>query len=245
MEKKLNLLRKIIKSLSGQFTQLMIFLLLLFVFRPVSAGLIYHLIWQLFFAGVLMAAIFNCHHPRSVKIAALCTGVPALVCNWLTFSFPQKWLLMTGHTLAMTFLVICTWSILHMVIIRARVTVETLRGAVCVYFMIGFFFALLYTNTELLNTEAFFMSHEVHDTFARSVYLSEMVYFSFVTLLSIGYGDVVPVAYYAQTFSILEGVIGHFYLAILVARLVAVYSFREEKQLILKHFEKKTHVKKN
>lgn len=245
MEKKLSIFKKLLKSISGQFTQLMIFLLLLFIFRPVGSGLLFHLIWQFFFAGVLVAAIFNCHHPRLVKISALSLAIPALICNWITFVYPEIWLIVLGHFLGMGFLLICTVSILNMVIVRARVTVETLRGAVCVYFMIGFFFALLYTNLDLLNNQTFSISHSSQIAFARSIYLSEMVYFSFVTLLSIGYGDIVPIAFYAQTFSILEGVIGHFYLAILVARLVAVYSFREEKNLILKHFEKKTHAKKN
>jgi hypothetical protein len=239
MEKKISLSKRIIKSVSGQFSQLMVFLLLLFIFRPVEEGIILHLIWQFCFAGVLFSAIFNCHHSHFVKVIATLTGIPALLCNWLTFFYPYKWLIISGHGLAMLFLVVCTCSILHIVIVRAKVTVETLRGAICVYLMIGFFFSLLYTNIELLNTEAFYYSHTINVMFPHNVYLNEMVYFSFVTLLSIGYGDVVPLAYYAQTFSVLEGVIGHFYLAILVARLVAVYSFREEKHLLLKHFEKK------
>ncbi|MES2345099.1 MAG: potassium channel family protein [Chlamydiota bacterium] len=236
---KLSISNRFRKGLSGQFSQLIVFLLLLFIFRPVEGGVTFHLIWQFCFAGVLFSAIFNCHHSRLVKILGVMTGAPALLCNWTAFFIPDVWIVILGHSFGMFFLIVCTCSILHMVIVRAKVTVETLRGAVCVYLMIGFFFTLLYTNIELLNSDAFFYSHRVNEMSSHSAYLSEMVYFSFVTLLSIGYGDVVPLAYYAQTLSILEGVIGHFYLAILVARLVAVYSFREEKHLFLKHFEKK------
>ena len=55
------------------------------------------------------------------------------------------------------------------------------------------------------------------------------MYFSFVTLLTIGYGDITALKDLAQTCSILEGIAGQFYIAILVSRLVAVYSFYEHK----------------
>ena len=59
-----------------------------------------------------------------------------------------------------------------------------------------------------------------------------MLYFSFITLLTIGYGDIVAIKDVGQTATVIEGIIGQFYVAILVARLVAVYSFYSDKRLI-------------
>lgn len=239
MDKKQKLFPRILKKFSGQFTQLMVFLVLLFIFRPANRTMLFNITWQLLFAGVLFAAIFNCHHSRLVKTCALLTGVPAVLCNWASFVYTEEWVIVFGHVLAIIFLVICTWSILHLVIVGAKVTVETLRGAICVYFMIGYFFTLIYTILQLHNPHSFSITHPVTNLYAHSAYLSEMVYFSFTTLLSIGFGDIVPITNFAQSVAILEGVAGHFYLAILVARLVAVYSLREEKHLIRKAIEKK------
>ncbi len=237
MEKTKPIMRVIVKKLSGQFTQLMIFLVLLFLFRPAEQTVVFNMIWQLLFAAVLFSAIFNCHHSRFVKGIALATGIPALLCNWGSFFYPTYGVILLGHICAIVFLVVCTWSILHIVIVRARVTIETLRGAICVYFMIGYFFTLLYTILEMHDPHSFNITHLNPVLYPHSAYLSDMVYFSFATLLAIGYGDIVPLTSLAQSISILEGVTGHFYLAILVARLVAVYSLREEKKFLRKSLE--------
>lgn len=59
---------------------------------------------------------------------------------------------------------------------------------------------------------------------------SEFVYFSFITLTTAGYGDIVPLTRAAQALSILEALFGQLYLAILISRLMAVYTreFRKE-----------------
>lgn len=238
MDGKTPFMRKFLKKVSGQFTQLLVFLVLLFLFRPSERTLVFNLVWQLLFAAVLFAAIFNCHHSKLVKQSALAVGIPALLFNWGSFFFPTHLVVTTAHIFAMLFLVICTWSILHLVIVRAQVTVETLRGAICGYLMIGYFFTLVFTVCELHNPQSFEITHAVPTVYAHSQYLGAMVYFSFSTLLSIGFGDIVPLTNVAQSFAILEGVIGHFYLAILVARLVAVYSLREEKKFLQKALAK-------
>jgi hypothetical protein len=237
MKKEKSVSQKIVKSVSAQFAQLMFFLLLLFLFRPGEKGLIYTIGWQLIFACVLFTAIFNCHHKKPVKIFAICTGIPALLCNWGSLIYQTPILVLAGHFFALVFLLVCTSSILYLVIVRARVTIETLRGAICVYFMVGYIFTLVYVLLELLYPGSFQIAHLHSSAFLHSAYLADMVYFSFITLLAIGYGDITPLTPLGQNFVILEGIIGQFYLAILVARLVAVYSLREGKHLLAKELQ--------
>ncbi len=59
-----------------------------------------------------------------------------------------------------------------------------------------------------------------------------MLYLSFITLLTIGFGDIVPIRDMGQTAVVLEGIIGQFYIAILVSRLVGIYSFNSNKRLL-------------
>ncbi len=223
----------------GYFTQLLISLILLFTFRPYDRGPVYMAIWQFFLFIVFLSAIFNCDHPRKVKMLAASFGFPALVLQWVNLFFHSTALALPYLFLTIIFIFITTASILKKVVINARVRVETLRGVVCAYFMVAFGFSFAYLFLDLLSPGSFQFANLDPTQITHGHYLSEMMYFSFVTLLCIGYGDIMAVKDAAQTFAILEGIIGQFYIAILVSRLVAVYSFFEHKLHLVS--KKKSH----
>jgi voltage-gated potassium channel len=102
---------------------------------------------------------------------------------------------------------------------RARhVDSEHLYAALSAYLLVGVFFGLFYWVIE----------HAVPGTFNAGAGFSRMsaIYFSFVTLATLGYGDIVPRSDVARGLAILEGVGGQLFLAVLVARLVSLYSTR-------------------
>ncbi|HEY4255275.1 MAG TPA: potassium channel family protein, partial [Chlamydiales bacterium] len=103
---------------------------------------------------------------------------------------------------------------------------------------IAFLFAYVYYLIEFLVPETFHLANSSLSVFSYALYISQMLYFSFVTLLTIGYGDIVAAKGAGQTAAVLEGIIGQFYVAILVARLVSVYTFYGDKK-ILREFEEK------
>ncbi|CCB89256.1 potassium channel family protein [Simkania negevensis] len=231
---------KTFRVLSGYFSQLLLSLILLFVFRPYDRGLIYSSIWQFVFLVVFLSAIFNCKHSRKVKIAASCFAIPALVFHFLHLAFPSTTFIIIFLVFVIIFTFIITTSIINQVVVNARVRLETLKGVVCAYFMVAFGFAFIYYLLDLVSPGTFHADFFQAETISHSRYLSEMMYFSFVTLLTIGYGDIIAVKDVGQTFTILEGIIGQFYIAILVSRLVAVYSFFEHKlHLVAKSDAKK------
>jgi len=216
------------RFLVGDFKQLLVFLILLFVFRPYNITINYITIWHLFFTGVLIAAIFNCHHTYNVKMFALFLGIPTLILNWWSLFQPSEWLFLSGLLASLIFLVFSIFSLLHRVLL-GRVTSDILRGTICVYFMIGFAFAIIYTLLNMTYPNAFHGIEHRPTLFPTGHYHSEMIYFSFITLLAIGYGDIVPADDLTQMFAVSEGLVGQFYLAILVARMVAIYSLRAKK----------------
>ncbi|NGX38000.1 MAG: hypothetical protein K1000chlam2_01169 [Chlamydiae bacterium] len=213
------------RFLVGDFKQLLIFLILLFVFRPYNIGLDYILIWHIFFTGVLLAAVFNCHHAQWVKIFALILGIPTFIINWWSLFQLTEWLFIAGLIASLLFLVFSIFSLVNRVLL-GKVTADVLRGTICVYFMIGFAFAICYTLIELVHGGAFRGLEMQQALFPHGHYQSEMVYFSFITLLAIGYGDITPTGDIGQMLAVSEGIIGQFYLAILVARMVAAYARR-------------------
>jgi hypothetical protein len=217
---------------AGYYSFLLFFLVLLFVTRPYEKAVPYIASWKLFFTCAFLSAIFNVKHRRGVKLAAVFLAIPTLAFSWLELYSPYEWFFIANVLFTLAFLGVCTSSILFDVILHARVTLETLRGVVCAYFMIAFFFAYIYYLIEFIIPGSFHLI--VRDvsfvTFSRN--LSELMYFSFVTLLTIGYGDITPILNLSQTTVVIEGIIGQFYVAILVARIVAVYSFFTEKRML-------------
>lgn len=107
----------------------------------------------------------------------------------------------------------------------SEVTGETLWAAVNVYVLIGLSFAFLYSVMSLANPDAFvgkFMSEPLRDQ------MLGFVYFSFVTLTTLGYGDITPNNTLVGTLTYLEALIGQLYVAIMIARLVGLYVSKQK-----------------
>ncbi len=100
------------------------------------------------------------------------------------------------------------------------VTAELILGAINVYLMVGIGFAAAFGLTELLQPGSFTgLEVQLNET----VQVHSFIYFSFVTLTTLGYGDVLPLSPVGEMLSSVEAIFGQLYLAILVARLVGLY----------------------
>jgi voltage-gated potassium channel Kch len=99
-----------------------------------------------------------------------------------------------------------------------KVDSEHLYAALSAYLLVGVFFGLFYWVIEQTAPGAFNVSDGLSRTSA--------IYFSFVTLATLGYGDIVPRTEVARGLAVLEGVGGQLFLAVLVARLISLYSTR-------------------
>jgi len=104
------------------------------------------------------------------------------------------------------------WRILH----HSRVTGETIAGAVCIYILIGMIFANLDYGIQLA-AGSFFAQSGSHN-------LPDFAYFSYITMATVGYGDLTPTTGLPRTMSVLEALIGQVFLVVLLARLVSMYS---------------------
>ncbi len=100
-----------------------------------------------------------------------------------------------------------------------RVTLHRIIGAILLYLVIGFTFVGMYCFVALIVPDAFSGMKPLADTLAVA---SNFGYFSFVTLTSVGYGDIVPVHPVARGLANIEAIIGQLYPATLLARLVTL-----------------------
>lgn len=102
------------------------------------------------------------------------------------------------------------------------INAEHVYAALSAYLLAGLYFGLLYWVLEQLRSDAFTTS----GNFSRMT----AIYFSFVTLATLGYGDITPRTDVARSVAILEGVGGQLFLAVLVARLVSLYSMKAKRE---------------
>jgi hypothetical protein len=100
------------------------------------------------------------------------------------------------------------------------VTADIIIGGISVYLLIGHLWFLFYRIVYLIDPKAFFNSIERH-----GLYL--LIYYSFTTLTSLGYGDIVPVNRIVMLLSNIEAIVGQLFPAIFIARLVSLFSAQE------------------
>ena len=107
-----------------------------------------------------------------------------------------------------------------------RVSIETILAALCIYLLIGVAWSLLYSMIEAARPNSFSILGGVQSSELMRVGVEgsrQPNYFSFVTMSTLGYGDIVPVSPAARMLSAFQAIVGQFYLAVLVARLVGLH----------------------
>ena len=116
---------------------------------------------------------------------------------------------------------IAAYLILRDILLRSEVTKDTIYGGICVYLLIGFVWALFYGIVLSLEPQAF-----SHINIKAGLY-DKLIYFSFTTLTTLGYGDIIPVTHVAKMLTNMEAIIGQLYPSILIAILVSGYTSRK------------------
>jgi hypothetical protein len=130
----------------------------------------------------------------------------------------------------LAFVGFCSWTVIGSVVRSERVTKDTILGAVCGYLLIALFFALTFGLIEQLQPGSFSLEERAAMTrLADSVDIRQirpLIYYSIITLTTVGYGDIQPITEIARAYAALEGVVGQIYLTVLIARLVGIYVSR-------------------
>jgi hypothetical protein len=174
--------------------------------------------------AVLAAALWETVRSRRNAIAALVLGLPAIVCRllsaWIPDSRPWNSAVLMLTTVFFLFLL---WNLLHDLLGSERKTSEQIFGALCAYLFIGILFALVYTHIEYSRPGSFSIPDPgvIEETPVESTLMPTFTYYSFVTLTTLGYGDILPVSENARTLSWMEALLGQIFLAVMVAGFVA------------------------
>ena len=203
--------------------QLLVALVILLVSAPfveeLEGG---HLILSVLFTVVLIAAVFAVANRKRSLAIALVLAVPAITARWINQVRPDLVHPAVFLVCALVLLAFVIGHLLYFVLRAPVVTVEVLCASIAAYLMLGLTWTVAYWLVDQLTPGGAFSFNTPRGS--RSMNGFTGFYFSFITLSTVGYGDITPVSQAARWLAAMEAMTGSLYVAVLIARLVSLYS---------------------
>lgn len=168
-------------------------------------------------AAAFLSGVYAVSNKRAQWITALVLAVSATILHTIFAFRPDPKIVVPMLICTVAFLLFTLVSLLQAVILAERVTPDTIYGALSVYLLMAITWGAGYLLLETLQPGALAMDPMRHPNHKMDWF--DCIFYSYVTLTTIGYGDIVPVTAPARSLSILEAVSGVLYVAVLVARL--------------------------
>ncbi len=178
---------------------------------------------------VLISSVLVNSRQRWVFILALLVGIGAVLGTAYAEVSGSEGVRVASQLLSMGLLGTTTLVMFSSLLRADRVSLDTIVGGICVYLLIALCFAVTFILMVDLSPGAFVQGDQaiVRAAADSSAHATTLLYYSFVTITTLGYGDVRPHGEMAQMLAVAEAVIGQLYLTIFVARLIASYVGRE------------------
>lgn len=129
-----------------------------------------------------------------------------------------------GNVIYALFLFSAVMTLTRRLIIEKNIQVDTIKGGICVYFLIGFLWKILYSIIFMFDNFAFVYRS------TNCCQQSLFQYYSFTVLTTLGFGDIIPRNPWAVNLTLLEAVTGQMFIAIFIARLIGLYIAREMRK---------------
>jgi hypothetical protein len=210
-----------------RFAILLTCLLALLALPPILIGLGRHApALDLVMSLAVLAAIVSLGFEPYQRLFALVLGLPTLVLSLGGHTLPGQmggWAITLAQFAAISFLFGAAGLIVRSLFSSAGLSFDSILGAVCGYLFVGLGWAVGYTLLESFEDGSFVFNQAPGSATQPGSLPNLLIYFSFVTLTTVGYGDVLPVTPVARTLAWMEAVMGQFYLAVIVAGLVSLF----------------------
>lgn len=211
---------KMLFSERNIFFALLISLVFTFAINPFLEGkVIASQLLNVFLVILLVFSVMIVSDTKTSFVIAIFLGVPMLVSNATAFLYTKEEysiLVASSSALFFTYVIL---MLLRKIFTVGVIDINIILGAVCVYFLIGVVWALLYNLVDASVPG----SYSVVDKQVSSLDMDEFVYFSMVTLTTLGYGDIIPVSAPAKSLAAMEALVGQIYLTVIIARLIGLH----------------------
>jgi len=176
-----------------------------------------------FIVGTVLLALRTSEaSPHLIRFARW-ASVLAAVAILLAFLNEDPWYRGAVSLVFVVLLASLPFVIIRRILGHNEVSVETIYGALCIYLLIGLIFSSVFVAVNGLGSEHFALPVNQNQP-------ADLLYLSFITLTTVGFGDVVPNTDFGRAIVVLEALIGQIFLVTLVARLVAMFG-EEQRSL--------------
>jgi hypothetical protein len=203
--------------------QLLVALVVLLVSAPfveeLEGG---HFILSLLFSLVLIAAVFAVANRKRSLVIALVLAIPAIIARWINQLRPDLVHPTVFLVCALVLLAFVIGHLLYFVLRAPVVNVDVLCASIAAYLMLGLTWTVAYWLVDQLTPGGAFSFNTTRGAHSMNGFTG--FYFSFITLSTVGYGDITPVSQAARWLAAMEAMTGLLYVAVLIARLVSLYS---------------------
>jgi hypothetical protein len=178
--------------------------------------------------GVLVTGVLAVGRSHRTLVLALVLMVPAVAARWGSHFWPDLMPPVFHTVTSLIFIGFVEFQLLHFILRAPRVNSEVLCAGISGYLLLGILWMSAYKMASLMNpadaTHPGAFAFTAGNTAAHSLSQFEAYYFSFITLSTVGYGDITPLTNGARTLAMMEAMTGTLYMAVLISRLVALYS---------------------
>jgi len=188
------------------------------------------IIKDIIFTAIILSGIFSLHFSKKTKKILIASGMVTIILTWLDIFIANDGMKLAAFLSFFCFNVFITVFMIRHVARHKNVTVTILINSINGYLFIGLLGAVLLAMTEIL--QDYFLhigSGAINFAGNTSQGFHDYLYFSFVTMTTLGYGDITPVSSLAKSITILIAIMGQLYLTMLVAMLVGKFLSRSEQ----------------
>jgi hypothetical protein len=179
---------------------------------------------DIFLTAIFISMVYTFSYNKVHVIAGVFLAIVMLASLWLQYLDPNQWILPVGMLAGVIFVLMVIASIINLILQSEEVCREVIYAAILLYLLAALLWAFIYTFLELVDPASFNIELSRSDG-----YLTVFQYYSFVTITTLGYGDITPATEVAKAFSVLEAVIGQLYLVVAVAWLVGMHVSSKSK----------------
>jgi hypothetical protein len=157
------------------------------------------------------------------RVIALLLAFPLLLSTWINYYIESPALAIVGTFSGILFFGFIVVIILSFVLKQAKVTLNVIYASIVVYLSLAMMWGMIFILMEILEPGSITLGQSGEGTF-------HFFYFSFVTITTLGYGDITPASEIARSLALLEAVIGQIYLVVLIARLMGIHIAQSMKE---------------
>jgi hypothetical protein len=208
-----------------RFSVLLLLMVLLILVAPFLREFIrIKLIMDIVTTAIMIAAIWATGERKHQSAISFGLALPFVLLTWVNYAARNEFVTLMAHLVGILFFGYVIFSILKFVLESKTVTREVIFAAIVSYLLIAVIWAYGYSALELLQPGSFRVPE---DAFQGGG--SHFIYFSIITLTTLGYGDITPLTHQAGSLTAVEALVGQVYLVVLVAWLVGMYVSRKSR----------------